>query len=170
MTRERPGGGPLGGLDPHLARPFEAQALLGGVALQFGSERGLEVCGIAREVTLVDEEGVLVGSGRPGLVIEPGEVGLAGETAGDLGGMEPTGEDAAGDALEEALEPALQTANHVHPRQVTVSPLMGDYQNTVADGTIRYRISGRVAELADAQDSGSCDRKIVGVQVPPRPR
>ena len=29
---------------------------------------------------------------------------------------------------------------------------------------------GRVAELADAQDSGSCVRKDVGVQVPPRPR
>ncbi len=28
---------------------------------------------------------------------------------------------------------------------------------------------GRVAELADAQDSGSCVRKDVGVQVPPRP-
>ena len=28
---------------------------------------------------------------------------------------------------------------------------------------------GRVAELADAQDSGSCVRKNVGVQVPPRP-
>ncbi len=25
-----------------------------------------------------------------------------------------------------------------------------------------------MAELADAQDSGSCDRKIVGVQLPPR--
>ena len=29
---------------------------------------------------------------------------------------------------------------------------------------------GRVAELADAQDSGSCVRKDVRVQVPPRPR
>ena len=28
---------------------------------------------------------------------------------------------------------------------------------------------GRVAELADAQDSGSCVRKDVGVQLPPRP-
>src|SRR4029078_5872446 len=25
----------------------------------------------------------------------------------------------------------------------------------------------KVAELADAQDSGSCDREVVGVQVPP---
>ena len=34
-----------------------------------------------------------------------------------------------------------------------------------------YRLgNGRVAELADAQDSGSCVRKDVGVQVPPRPR
>jgi hypothetical protein len=31
------------------------------------------------------------------------------------------------------------------------------------------RSLGRVAELADAQDSGSCVRKDVGVQVPPRP-
>ena len=30
--------------------------------------------------------------------------------------------------------------------------------------------SGRVAELADAQASGACVRKDVGVQVPPRPR
>ena len=29
--------------------------------------------------------------------------------------------------------------------------------------------TGRVAELADAQDSGSCVRKDVGVQLPPRP-
>ncbi len=28
---------------------------------------------------------------------------------------------------------------------------------------------GRVAELADAQASGACVRKNVGVQVPPRP-
>ncbi len=28
---------------------------------------------------------------------------------------------------------------------------------------------GRVAELADAQDSGSCEGNLVGVQVPPRP-
>ena len=32
-----------------------------------------------------------------------------------------------------------------------------------------YGSLGRVAELADAQDSGSCVRKDVGVQVPPRP-
>src|ERR1017187_1000012 len=30
-------------------------------------------------------------------------------------------------------------------------------------------VSGRVAELADAQASGACIRKDVGVQVPPRP-
>ena len=29
---------------------------------------------------------------------------------------------------------------------------------------------GRVAELADAQDSGSCEVTLVRVQVPPRPR
>ena len=42
-----------------------------------------------------------------------------------------------------------------------------DYRNKVAGSTIS--VPGRVAELADAQDSGSCDREIVGVQVPPRP-
>jgi hypothetical protein len=36
--------------------------------------------------------------------------------------------------------------------------------------TTVVRSPGRVAELADAQDSGSCVRKDVGVQVPPRPR
>ena len=35
--------------------------------------------------------------------------------------------------------------------------------------TTVVRSPGRVAELADAQDSGSCVRKDVGVQVPPRP-
>ena len=35
--------------------------------------------------------------------------------------------------------------------------------------TSLVRSPGRVAELADAQDSGSCVRKDVGVQVPPRP-
>src|SRR5919201_1562197 len=38
-----------------------------------------------------------------------------------------------------------------------------------ACATIRRRLYGRVAELADAQDSGSCVRKDVGVQVPLRP-
>src|SRR5438105_1232045 len=37
-------------------------------------------------------------------------------------------------------------------------------------GSQRRGPLGRVAELADAQDSGSCGRKDVGVQVPPRPR
>src|SRR5256714_11878152 len=36
-------------------------------------------------------------------------------------------------------------------------------------GSHRRGPLGRVAELADAQDSGSCVRKDVGVQVPPRP-
>jgi hypothetical protein len=42
----------------------------------------------------------------------------------------------------------------------------------VRGGVIGYPLAlllGRVAELADAQDSGSCVRKDVGVQVPPRP-
>ena len=34
---------------------------------------------------------------------------------------------------------------------------------------VTIALSGRVAELADAQDSGSCVRKDVGVQLPPRP-
>ena len=33
-----------------------------------------------------------------------------------------------------------------------------------------FEVSGRVAKLADAQASGACIRKDVGVQVPPRPR
>src|SRR5262249_59665495 len=36
-------------------------------------------------------------------------------------------------------------------------------------GTLRIPHPGRVAELADAQASGACVRKDVGVQVPPRP-
>src|SRR5205814_2163323 len=36
-------------------------------------------------------------------------------------------------------------------------------------GTLRGPHRGRVAELADAQASGACVRKDVGVQVPPRP-
>lgn len=51
--------------------------------------------------------------------------------------------------------------------EVQSPPALTDYRNQVADGTLAF--PGRVAELADAQDSGSCDRKIVGVQVPPRP-
>jgi hypothetical protein len=35
---------------------------------------------------------------------------------------------------------------------------------------VRLHFHGRVAELADAQDSGSCEVKLVGVQVPLRPR
>ncbi len=40
----------------------------------------------------------------------------------------------------------------------------------VSAATTVVRSPGRVAELADAQDSGSCVRKDVRVQVPPRPR
>src|SRR5918996_5555026 len=36
-------------------------------------------------------------------------------------------------------------------------------------GTLARSPDGRVAELADAQASGACVRKDVGVQVPPRP-
>src|SRR2546423_11664508 len=45
-----------------------------------------------------------------------------------------------------------------------------DRENTERgrSGTLDFP-HGRVAELADAQDSGSCVRKDVGVQVPPRP-
>src|SRR3970282_2560355 len=50
-------------------------------------------------------------------------------------------------------------------RSGTVSPTTGPH-----GATVRFPRLGRVAELADAQDSGSCDRKIVGGQVPPRPR
>ena len=38
------------------------------------------------------------------------------------------------------------------------------------DGRVEFRLhSGEWRNLADAQDSGSCVRKDVGVQVPPRP-
>src|SRR5579864_4722551 len=40
---------------------------------------------------------------------------------------------------------------------------------SVPSGSLSRPSLGRVAELADAQDSGSCVRKDVGVQVPPRP-
>ncbi len=33
-----------------------------------------------------------------------------------------------------------------------------------------YLLPGRVAELVDAQDSGSCEGNLMGVQVPPRPQ
>src|SRR5690606_31403347 len=38
------------------------------------------------------------------------------------------------------------------------------------DDSVVALCSGRVAELADAQDSGSCGVTPVGVQVPPRPQ
>ncbi len=38
------------------------------------------------------------------------------------------------------------------------------------DDELTCLVSGRVAKLADAQASGACIRKDVGVQVPPRPR
>jgi hypothetical protein len=42
-------------------------------------------------------------------------------------------------------------------------------EESAGAATTVVRSLGRVAELADAQDSGSCVRKDVGVQVPPRP-
>ena len=56
-------------------------------------------------------------------------------------------------------------------RRLTWSPRResGGGRTGAPPATTVVRSPGRVAELADAQDSGSCVRKDVGVQVPPRP-
>ena len=49
------------------------------------------------------------------------------------------------------------------PRQAPV----GQLTSAGRAGITRTTRSAEVAELADAHDSGSCERKLVGVQVPP---
>ena len=53
-------------------------------------------------------------------------------------------------------------------RVVSCVPPPGDGWRRTELATIAVPL-GRVAELADAQDSGSCVREDVGVQLPPRP-
>jgi hypothetical protein len=53
---------------------------------------------------------------------------------------------------------------------VAVSLTYGESHVREQRPVVRLPFHGRVAELADAQDSGSCEVKLVGVQVPLRPR
>ena len=59
------------------------------------------------------------------------------------------------------LAASRTTSGYGSPREPRLGPSRGRASVTVS--------LGRVAELADAEDSGSCVRKDVGVQVPPRP-
>ena len=63
--------------------------------------------------------------------------------------------------------PRSLSAEGYEPPQWDVADYRNASNSTVTDFASHH---GRVAELADAQDSGSCVRKNVGVQVPPRPR
>ena len=73
-------------------------------------------------------------------------------------------------AAEHAGEGALD--HPLEPRSNPFSPMRAAgyrrWCGRTGCATVRPLL-GRVAELADAQDSGSCVRKDVGVQVPPRP-
>ena len=103
-------------------------------------------------------------------MLKAGEVGLSSQLSGDFRRVKATRKDLSGHAFKETFQAALETADDVQGLRGYGS-LGGhaDYHNQYRFCTIPGSI-GRVAELADAQDSGSCDRKIVGVQVPPRPR
>ena len=114
----------------------------------------------------------------------------------DLDGLEPAAEGLVEGALDQPLEPALEPLESHGRRVYRASSFSADARPLVhrmartsrqlyrvasghvnasrrpSDGRSRYpgRTPGRVAELADAQASGACVRKDVGVQVPPRPR
>ena len=134
------------------------------------SSRRCNRAGIDVEVGGVDGQHVSVGGGRAGLVLKAGQIGLTGDPPRHLRWVDATGEHTAGGSFEEAFETAFEASGETHAGEVTVG---GGYERpttaTLCAGLRFPSHYGRVAELADAQDSGSCDRKVVGVQVPPRP-
>ena len=84
--------------------------------------------------------------------------------AADLDGLQARCGTPSEPAFDKPLEPCARTAG---------VPLAMLPMRTPRDGPCgwyAHLAHARVAELADAQDSGSCARKGVGVQVPPRAR
>ena len=156
--------------DLHGRRPLEEEAYAGGVLGKGHLELLLESGRVDVEVGRAHRQHVLVGRCRTRFVPVAAQIGLPCDAPGHFGWMQSPGENAAGGALQEALETSFETACQAHRREVTVGPGTVLPTTGTQGATVRFRLDpGRVAELADAQDSGSCDRKIVGVQVPPRP-
>jgi CRP/FNR family transcriptional regulator, cyclic AMP receptor protein len=89
-------------------------------------------------------------------------VHLAHDAPADLDRLQAATERLAERALDEPLEPALEALESHRNDGNGVSPIL------LRTALVRCCAYARVAELADAQDSGSCARKGVGVQVPPR--
>ena len=93
-------------------------------------------------------------------------VQLADEPATDLDGLEAAAERLARRRLRQAVRAVR--SNRWSPIDAMLMALPPDV--TAMRDWYARRAHARVAELADAQDSGSCARKGVGVQVPPRAR
>src|SRR5438477_8320381 len=97
----------------------------------------------------------------------------------DLDGLEPTAEGFVEGAFDQPLEPPLEPLESHWQGSVSVPPFTSraasadaraqHVHGVPARGHWYAATPGRVAELADAQASGACVRKDVGVQVPPRP-
>ena len=62
----------------------------------------------------------------------------------------------------------MQPPSTPPPSRIPLTPTVADSWPLPQSGRVHDFNHARVAELADAQDSGSCARKGVGVQVPPR--
>src|SRR5438876_6675647 len=91
-------------------------------------------------------------------------VHLAPDAATDLNGLEAAAAERLREgAFDQPLKPSLEP---LQSHRVML-PARPPAETCMSAGTI-IRSHARVAELADAQDSGSCARKGVGVQVPPR--
>ncbi len=162
---------PLGLLvehEQHLDQALEVVALVAAVlACRVGELAGqrLVEAGEALEVVVRQPDREAVGRDRAAHAERAAGVHLAAQAAPDLDRLEAAAAEGLGEgAFDQPLKPTLEPlqshrddATGATPREVVRR----------AAGTIT-RSHARVAELADAEDSGSCARKGVGVQVPPR--
>ena len=116
---------------------------------------------------------LLGATGRPLTPERAAVVEHAGDPVTDLDGLESAAEGLVEGALHQPLEPALEPleshgASVPAPFRPGWHPRAGRRSPSEVAATLAHSL-GRVAELADAQASGACVRKDVGVQVPPRP-
>ena len=93
------------------------------------------------------------------------QVHLPREALSELDRLEFTAKCFGEGSLDQTLEPLLEL---LKSHDVSNTTWANGWRDS-ARGPLTSMAPGRVAELADAQDSGSCVRKDVGVQVPPRP-
>lgn len=102
------------GLNSHRHRAFQPESFFGGVCRHLGSQHRFEARGVESQILRVHLDDEQIGRRWAGWVLESGEVCLTGEFPGQLGRMEPPGEDSSGHAFDEPFESSFQTSDNVH--------------------------------------------------------